>query len=260
MIPKIVHYTWFSDAPYPQKIQDCLDSWKDKLPDYTFIHWDMEKIKDINVPYLKEAISERKWAFASDYIRFYAVYHYGGIYLDTDVKVYETFDELLTNSCFIGRESSWHIDGHSTVCYLSSHCFGATEGHPFLKDTLDYYEHTHFIRCTDKNIPTLLRLDLTISPYIQSILAQKYGYNWNFSCQGHQSLDAGIQIYPSECFDATTNPYDGKKYCRHLAAGSWRITPVYNPIVSFKYKIEWRIIKIINILLKKMGYTTIKCT
>ena len=49
MIPKIIHYTWFSDDPYPEKIKECMKSWKIHMPDYQFIHWDMEKIKDIKV-------------------------------------------------------------------------------------------------------------------------------------------------------------------------------------------------------------------
>ena len=56
MIPKIIHYTWFSDDPYPEKIKECMKSWKIHMPDYQFIHWDMEKIKDIKVPFLKEAL------------------------------------------------------------------------------------------------------------------------------------------------------------------------------------------------------------
>lgn len=59
MIPKIIHYTWFSDDPYPEKIKECMKSWKIHMPDYQFIHWDMEKIKDIKVPFLKEALKKR---------------------------------------------------------------------------------------------------------------------------------------------------------------------------------------------------------
>ena len=69
-----------------------MKSWKIHMPDYQFIHWDMEKIKDIKVPFLKEALEEKKWAFAADFVRLYAIYNYGGIYLDTDCLLYNSLD------------------------------------------------------------------------------------------------------------------------------------------------------------------------
>ena len=60
MIPKIIHYTWFSGDPFPEKIQQCIDSWHQQMPEYEFRLWDMEAIKDIDVPFLKEAIKAQK--------------------------------------------------------------------------------------------------------------------------------------------------------------------------------------------------------
>lgn len=40
MIPKIIHFCWMSGEPYPDLIQECLDSWKEKLPNYRVIKWD----------------------------------------------------------------------------------------------------------------------------------------------------------------------------------------------------------------------------
>lgn len=260
MIPKIIHYTWFSDDPYPDKIKECMNSWKAHMPDYQFIHWDLKKIKDIKAPFLKEAIEEKKWAFASDYVRLYAVFHYGGIYLDTDVKVIHGFNELLDQDFFIGKEHSWHLNGHSTVSYLSSHCFGAVKGHQFLKDTLTFYDNSHFVRCSDAAVPNELRLNMILEPYVQAIFAKKYGYNWNYSANFIQHLKNGITIYPSECFDATNAKFSAKKYCIHLATGSWREDIMYNPKPTLKFKFEWRFVAFIKYFLSKFGYTTIKLT
>lgn len=260
MIPKIIHYTWFSGEPFPEKIKACIDSWHNLLPDYQFVHWDMDSIKDLDVPFLKEALAEKKWAFASDYVRLWAIYNYGGIYLDTDVMVYESFDDLLSLPFFIGRENSWHFEGHKTVCYLSSHCFGGEKGHLYLKETLDYYNSIHFIRTSNKNVPHFLRLDMTIEPYIQAVFARKYGFDWNYSRRARQDISEGISVFPSECFDATSAPFDGKKYCKHLATGSWREFAMYNPEITWKYKVEWRVVKYIQKFLNRMGYTVVKLT
>ncbi len=87
MIPKIIHYCWLSSEPYPEKIQNCIDSWKKILPDYEIKLWNMNNFDINSIDFVKEACSVKKWAFASDYIRLYALYNYGGIYLDSDVLI-----------------------------------------------------------------------------------------------------------------------------------------------------------------------------
>ena len=43
-------------------------------------------------------------AFVTDYVRLYALYHEGGIYMDTDVLVKKSFDSLLQYGCFTAIE------------------------------------------------------------------------------------------------------------------------------------------------------------
>lgn len=81
MIPKIIHYIWLGGNPIPPSIKECIDSWKRHMPEYQYILWDDSKINDFDSIFIKEAISEKKWAFASDVIRLYALHEYGGIYL-----------------------------------------------------------------------------------------------------------------------------------------------------------------------------------
>ena len=95
MIPKIIHFCWLSDDPYPKKIQFCLDTWKKKLPDYEIMLWDFNRFPKDKSVWVSEAFDARKYAFAADYIRFYALYNYGGIYLDSDVEVIKNFDDFL---------------------------------------------------------------------------------------------------------------------------------------------------------------------
>ncbi|MCS2958344.1 hypothetical protein NXX53_17410 [Bacteroides salyersiae] len=87
MIPKRIHLCWLSGDPYPQKIQKCIDSWKVHLPDYEIMLWDLKRFDIAQVPWVEQAFRVKKYAFAADYIRLYALYNYGGIYLDSDVEV-----------------------------------------------------------------------------------------------------------------------------------------------------------------------------
>jgi mannosyltransferase OCH1-like enzyme len=260
MIPKIIHYTWFSNEEYPDTIKECILSWHKYMPEYEFVLWDMRRIKDIPSTFLKESLEERKWAFASDYVRLYAVYNYGGIYLDTDVLVYKSFDSLLNNSFFIGKENSWHIhgNGHDTMNYLSSHCFGSEKNHIYLKECLDYYNYLHFIKTTDNRYPNELKYDMTIQPYIQAVVALKYGYKWLTSEKGIQQLSSGIIVYPSQYFDAIS--LNDNTFCKHLALGGWRSYSRYNPEITWKYKIVWRLKNLIEKILNKFSYTMVKLT
>lgn len=140
MIPKIIHFCWLSDNPYPESIQKCLSSWKEKLSDYEIILWDKKRFDINSVQWVKEAFEEKKYAFAADYIRFYALYNYGGIYLDSDVEVLKNFDELLNCSCFFGYEFSGlpeaavigavpELKWIGTILqYYESKCFKNTDG------------------------------------------------------------------------------------------------------------------------------------
>lgn len=102
MIPKIIHYCWLSNDPIPSNIQHYMDSWKKYLPDYEFIHWNFDKFDKSSSRWVSEAFDNKKYAFAADYIRLYALYHYGGIYLDMDVEVLKSFNPFLSLQTMMG--------------------------------------------------------------------------------------------------------------------------------------------------------------
>ena len=101
MIPKVIHLCWLSGDPYPAKISRCLSTWKKYLPDYEVMLWDTKRFDLESSIWVKQAFEKKKYAFAADYIRFYALYNYGGIYLDADVTATGSFDAFLEKSLFI---------------------------------------------------------------------------------------------------------------------------------------------------------------
>lgn len=127
MIPKVIHYCWLSGDPIPEKLQRCMDSWKKFLPDYEFVLWDLERFDIKTSQWVKEAFEARKYAFAADYIRLYAVYNYGGVYMDMDVEVVRPFDDLLASPYILGLESEKGVEAG---------VFGAERYSLFLKKIL----------------------------------------------------------------------------------------------------------------------------
>ena len=82
MIPKVIHFCWLSGETYPELVCKCIKSWELILPDYEIILWDTQKIDIHSNLWLEQSFKKKKYAFAADYIRFYALYYYGGIYLE----------------------------------------------------------------------------------------------------------------------------------------------------------------------------------
>jgi len=246
MIPKIIHYTWFSNDPYPEEIQQCIDSWHKHMPEYEFRLWNMDNIKDLDSDWVKEAISVKKWAFAADYVRLYAVYNYGGIYLDTDCIVFKSFDPLL-NKAFICREHCYRFGNGYAECYLGSHCFGAEKGNPYIKRCLDYYDGRHFIQTTRTDMAAPLIYDQKLLPYIQAELAKEIGYCSMASADKKiQDLKGLITVYPYYMFGK-----DKGSYCYHLAYGSWRREVVKQQVHLSIFSI---ILKPLHNLLSKRWY------
>lgn len=136
MIPKKIHYCWFGGNPLPEDAQKYLESWKKFCPDYEIIRWD-EKSFDVNhLPYVQEAFKAKKWAFITDYVRLYALYNYGGIYMDTDVEVLKSLDSFLELKAFSGFENEENIP---------TGIMAAEKGLPIIKELMDYYNDIHFI-------------------------------------------------------------------------------------------------------------------
>lgn len=255
MIPKIIHFTWFSGDVLPDQIQKCIDSWHQCMPEYEYILWDANRLKEIDSVWLNECLEKKKWAYAADMVRMYAVYKYGGIYLDTDCLVYRSFNPLLKESCFIGKENSFHLEGGIMENYLSSHCFGAEPGNEYIKRCYEFYCSRHFILSQDESLPMKLKWNIILSPFVQSELAKQYGYNSMPSCQEIQRLGS-FTVFPRWYFDVVKQTADS--YCKHLAMGSWREERPVNEKITIGYKIRWRIEAVVEHILNRFGYKMLK--
>ena len=258
MIPKIIHYTWFSGEEMPPIVKDCIASWKRCMPDYEYRLWDLEAIQEIDAPFLTEALAARKWAFAADYVRLYALYHEGGIYLDTDVMVYKPLDEFLHHEVFIGQEDAIHelLLENNWARYLTSHCMGAVPQASYIQDCLRYFDSIHFVLSTDEQVPQRLRYNYVLLPYIQATIAREYGYDWAPKTQTVQQCKDGMTIYPSDYFCGYK--HISTTYCEHLALGSWRNWDVCPTVQHAPGQFKRRIRKFLDRLLFIYSYVLIK--
>lgn len=226
MIPKIIHYSWFSGEEMPEPFKEMMKTWEEHLVGYSFKCWKREDLEEAGLVFAKEAAEMGKWAFAADAIRVYAVYTYGGIWLDGDVAVYKSFDPFLKYRMFIGKEHAeeFLLEGsclHTNL--LTSHCFGAEPRHPFLKDCVDYYRNRHFVRSNIMTFPEGLRMDLRPMPIMHALLAiENYGYVGHvLDVEKEEVIKEGIHVFPARYFD--TPKYAGMDdvVCIHFHFHSW---------------------------------------
>ncbi|SFC99606.1 Capsular polysaccharide synthesis protein [Bacillus sp. 491mf] len=136
-IPRTIHYCWFGGNEKPDIVKRCIESWKKNLPDYEIIEWNEDNFDISCNSYVTEAYKSSKFAFVSDYVRVHALYYYGGIYLDTDVEVFKSFNNLLHHDSFWGFEQE---------NYIATSTIGAAKGNKLIKTFLDSYEEKGFIK------------------------------------------------------------------------------------------------------------------
>lgn len=206
-IPKKIHYCWFGQGPMPELALKCIESWKKNLPDYEMKLWN-EMNFDINSnEYVKEAYRAKKFAFVTDYVRLFALYHEGGIYLDTDVEIIRSLDEFLHHGAF---------SGFQTPSEILTGLIGAKPGNKWIKENLLIYENKKFIRDDGS-------YDLTANVALISNISKKMGFK-----EGNEFQIFGddVAIYPIDYFCAKDYRngnlcITNNTYAIHHFAGSW---------------------------------------
>jgi len=207
-IPKVIHYCWFGQEPFPQEVRKCLTSWKKQMPDYEIIEWNTKNF-DVNMcDYTRQAFAAGKYAFVSDYARLYILYNHGGIYMDSDVESLKPLDPLLVNKAFTGFESR---------DFLAPWIMASIKGHPMIKHFLDYYNDRIFIKDNG-------RYDMTPNPAPITEICIKHGLTLNNAAQNIKGLQ--VQVYPATYF-CPWRPYEDHicftedTYTIHYFAGNW---------------------------------------
>lgn len=207
MIPKIVHYCWFGGNPLPELAQKCIASWKKYLPEYEIKEWNEKNFDVYQNFYVKEAYEARKYAFVTDYVRLYALYHEGGIYMDTDVEVLKPLDCFLVHNAFSGFEDDYNIP----TGIMASEKKGK-----WVEENLQYYYNRHFLN-SDGEIDTTTNVEI-ITNYMM-----KYGLLKNNTYQDFPGL---FTVYPKDFFCPKDHGSGNiclteNSYCIHHFMMSW---------------------------------------
>ncbi len=248
-IPKIIHYCWFGGKPIPPGLQSCIDTWS-KLKGYKIMRWDESNCSFDENEFVRKTYAEHKLGFIGDYYRLKSIYEYGGIYLDTDVKVYSDFEPLLDNPAFFNFIFN---------CSVGTAIIGSKPGNPMIKGIMDLYDRTEFRENPDHRPLMEENGKIMAEGYPTS----NYYYTWYilhnypYFILNNKYQDMGdFVIYPKELFEIGT--FSRKHYAIHLNAGEWR--PSEDNKGGFKDKIKTVLSKNrdvydkVQILVRKIRY------
>lgn len=247
MIPKKIHYCWLSEDKLSDFALKCMSTWKNVLPDYEIKLWNTKNFDIKSVPFVEQAYKMRKWAFAADYIRLYAVYNEGGIYLDSDAYVIKSFNDFLHYDFFSSLErdlTTVHPNSKYSIDFkknenpnlivekleriegigIQAAIFGANPGNEYIKDCMTWYENNNFILEDGK----LLSSTGIVAPDIYAFIAQKYGFKYE---SGFQQLQNNMVIFPADYFPNHLYKTDNA-YAVHLCENSWSNSRKENKIIN----------------------------
>lgn len=227
-MPHIIHYCWFGKGEMPALEKACMKTWS-KLNGYKIMRWDESSfdLKKSN-RYVKEAYKKKKYAFVSDYVRLYALYEYGGVYMDTDMEVYRDFSKIIdAHDLVAGFE-------HDTIA--SGAFFAAIPKCPLIKELLDTYEARRFVKEDGS-------FDMTPINFAWNDTLKKYGVVPNGQTQ---VIDSDLNIFVgnwrhfnSVSMQTWHAEYTDETYTVHHYSGSWlKSTGIKRKIGALKNRVK----------------------
>jgi len=242
-IPRIVHYVWLGSAPLSGIGRRCLQSWTTHLPGWEIRRWD-ESNSPVDHPFVKKMLAERKFAFASDYIRLFALAEEGGLYLDTDLELIGDVTPLLERPCVLAFLSAQNRPSKNSA---AMGFFAAVPRHPWVMELKSRYDD-------------LRRAVMNTTLTTQSLQARGLG-SLRDDHPGRDFWDLGdIRIYHSDFFYPPGSSARGyqptfRTLGIHHAEGSWhgQASPLSLWRKFLDYRLDRKVLRPIEKVVKKMG-------
>ena len=198
-IPKVIHYCWFGRTPLPELATKCIASWRKFLPGYTIKEWNEDNFDVYQAPYVAEAYRLKSYAHVSDYARFWILYHYGGIYFDTDVEIIRPIDDILARGAFAGFEPPEGTSNDNPHGNMAAGLgLAAPPGHPFFAHMAGYYAHHHYVNWNGRSTGNVI---FTATQFLD--------YSHKQVLDGGIVSVSGLYIYPEDYF-CPLNYYTGE--------------------------------------------------
>ena len=206
LIPKKIHYVWVGGKEKPELVKKCIDSWKKYCPDYEIVEWNDDVLQQIDNLYVKQAYENKKWAFVSDYVRLWVLYHFGGFYCDTDLEITNSIESFRKHKMIIGFEI-WNGEVSPLTALI-----GSEKGNKIIKAWLELYDDIPFIKNGEMDETTNV---VRVSRWLQEV----YDFKKPYDGTRLTKLREDVLIFPYWFFCTSEN--DKENYAIHHFNGSW---------------------------------------
>ena len=251
MIPKIIHQIYWdfygNNKDIPKKWKSYHQSWKDKFPEpeYQHILWDYDKSKDLIEKeynwFLETWNNYPKHIQRVDTVRYFILYHYGGIYADLDCEVRENFYQYLDQKNINLAQSPYQEDG------IMNNLMASPEKVELWKKVFDTLENKKNILSTlESTGPRVLK-----NTFKERNLINILDYN-NFNPLKKRPYFYGL--VENSFFTPIDNSKSknwNKAYVVHHGSESWRNEEILHFIYANKIKIFIFLLLVIFLLTKK---------
>ncbi|MCI9285239.1 MAG: glycosyl transferase [Muribaculaceae bacterium] len=248
MIPKTIHYCWFGRKPLPDLALKCIQSWQQHCPEWKIMQWNEDNFDVNSIPYTRQAYEAGRYAFVSDYARFVIIHKYGGVYLDTDVELIASIDDIIEKGPFMGCENAM-ADGSTHIDVAPGLGFGAQAGHRIVKELMDSYQSDMFDKGGKQDLTTVVARTTGI--------LRRHGLK---DIDGIQTLTDGLIIYPKEYFapkdrDTKQLTITPRSRSIHHYDGSW-LTPEEQYVIHAANTWTWMPLKMRYVISRFIATTS----
>lgn len=226
MIPKKIHYCWFGGGPKPTVFKKCIDSWKKYMPEYEIIEWNEENTDLKFNKFVEDAYNAGAWAFVSDVVRLKVLYENGGIYMDTDVELNDSFEQWNCYDSFFFFQNHYQIN--------TGMGFGSVKENPLIKHMLDAYKDIVF----DESKLLLISSPNIITSVIKSHISTFCAYGQT-QCINNQLFLDGDEYWgrAKHYGDFSWKSKETKEILKFTKKkhGSWKIKKIFRNPQIFRF-------------------------
>ncbi|KAI0677559.1 nucleotide-diphospho-sugar transferase [Trametes maxima] len=207
-IPRIIHQTWKSET-LPVRWANISQECRDMMPDYEYKLWTDASAREFiaqHYSWFLDAFDGYKYPIQrADAIRYFVLYHYGGIYIDLDIGCLRPLDSLLVHPVILPR---------TIPVGVSNDLMFSEKGHPFMAQTI------HSLMSFDYNwvlnYPTVM---FSTGPMF---LSAQYGA-WTSNHPTTPEQPGGeVRILPKSLYGKNAKPDEAPhSFFSHFYGSSW---------------------------------------
>lgn len=217
-IPHIVHHIWFG-PPMPENYRVWRTRWKKLHAQWRHICWNEEMIAAafpeglINQAAFDQAKQIKNYAKMSDIARYEILYAFGGVYADSDLQPFVSFEKMHKVCDFFAG-----LEEFRTELELGNAIIGARPQHPILKRCIDlinvYQKYQPDMKEWDLSHARVAEVNVTLVTTGPVLLTKA------FLERGGQENNRDVAL-PAVYLYATNVVHPDATLCKHYFDDSW---------------------------------------